>query len=264
MLNKVSVIIITWNAKHFLEKSLPSLFQKNSGFDFELIIIDNNSTDGTGDYVKINYPEAKYFYNTENKGVAPARNQGLKIASGKYILILDVDTEFITDNALDKLYSFMENNSDVGLIGAQLIGTDGKVQRSCLGFPSVWVKMLVRFENLPLLRNLSMFRKYYLLDRDLTKATEVDYVIGAFQFIRRDCINKIGLYDDRIFYGPEDIDFCLRLRKHGYKTIYYPDVKLFHYYQRITKKIFSKITLKHFNGLLHFFWKHKYINYPKI
>ncbi|HWA06360.1 MAG TPA: glycosyltransferase family 2 protein [Ignavibacteria bacterium] len=260
----ISIIIITWNALHFLEKCLPSIYAKNHGTDFELILIDNNSTDGTKEYVMTNYPDTRYIFNDHNRGVAPARNQGFKIAQGKYILILDVDTEFITDSPLKQLKEYMDNNPDSGLIGAQLVSGDGEIQRSCLKFPSVWIKLFVRFERFSFIKNSRMLKEYYMEDFDHESVLEVDYVIGAFQFIRKTMIDKIGYYDEHIFYGPEDIDYCLRAKNNGYKVVYYPKVKLFHFYQRITKRLFTKITFKHFAGLAYFFRKHRYVNYPKL
>lgn len=263
-MNKLSVIIISWNAKHFLEKCLKSLYGKNKDFDFELIFIDNNSTDGTGQYVNQIYPQINYIFNNENRGVAPARNQGFKIANGDYLLILDVDTEFISENSLSILFDFMEANPRVGLIGAQLISSDGEIQKSCLKFPSIWIKLLVRFEKFSFIKKLRIIKEYYMDGCNHNEPLEVDYVIGAFQFIRKKLLDEIGLYDEKIFYGPEDIDFCLRVKRHGYKVVYYPHVKLYHFYQRITKKILTRITYKHLRGLMYFFWKHKYINYPKL
>lgn len=260
----ISIIIITWNALDFLTKCLNSIFIKNEGKKFEVILIDNNSSDGTKDFILNNYPDIICIFNSVNKGVAPARNQGLKIANGKYILILDVDTEFITVNPLAELCEYMDENPSVGLVGAQLISSDGEIQKSCLKYPSVWIKIFVRFERFPIIKNSKMVEEYYMSKLNHNKILEVDYVIGAFQFIRASMIDKIGLYDEKIFYGPEDIDYCLRLKKYGYKVVYYPGVKLFHYYQRITKKLFTKITFKHFIGLIYFFWKHKYINKPGI
>lgn len=263
-MSEISIIIISWNARHFLEKCLPSIFDKNPGIDFELIIIDNNSTDGTQDYIVQKFPQAKYIHNDKNRGVAPARNQGFAVAQGKYILILDADTEFITENALCELKSYMESDPQIGLIGVQLISSDGEIQKSCLRFPSLWVKLFVRFEKFGFIRNSKMIRNYYMSEIDREKVVIVDYVIGAFQFIRKKMIEEIGIYDEKIFYGPEDIDYCLRAKHHGYKVVFFPKVKLFHFYQRITKRIFNKITFKHFTGLAYYFWKHKYINYPKF
>lgn len=264
IMNKsVTIIIITWNALHFLKVCLRSVYEKNTSTEFEIILIDNNSSDGTEEFVRNAYPQIKYYKNKENKGVAPARNQGLKLSNSDYCLILDVDTEFITENALNELMGYMSKRPEVGLIGAQLISSDGEIQNSCLEFPSLWVKMFVRFERFTFIKNTQMLKSYYMLDYNKQTEKEVDYVIGAFQFIRREMLEKVGLYDEKIFYGPEDIDFCLRGKRAGFKTVYYPAVKLNHFYQRITKKVFSKITFKHIKGLIYFFWKHKYINYPK-
>jgi len=159
---------------------------------------------------------------------------------------------------------YMNDNTEVGLIGAQLKSSDGEIQRSCLKFPSLWVKLFVRFEKLRFIKNSKMMNDYYMNDLDRETTCEVDYVIGAFQFIRSKMISDIGVYDEKIFYGPEDIDYCLRAKRSGYKVIYYPKVKLFHFYQRITKRLFTKITFKHFKGLAYFFWKHKYVNSPGL
>ena len=255
-----SLIIITWNAKHFLEKCLDSIYNKNKGFEFELVMVDNNSTDGTREFVENKYPETVYIYNDSNKGVAPARNQGLSIAKGKYKLILDVDTELLTENAFAKLVDFMESNKEVGIIGAKLMFSNDELQHTCLKFPSVGVKVFTR---LGVFGGSKMLREYYMFDFDHNSIKEVDYVIGAFQLLRSQMLEKIGLYDDKIFYGPEDIDYCLRARRAGYKTVYFPEVKLYHFYQRITKKFFTKITILHIKGLIHFILKHKYIIYPK-
>jgi len=263
-MENLSVIMITWNAKHFLEKSLASLYQKNKGFNFELIVIDNHSTDGSIEFIEANYPDAVLIRNKQNMGVAPARNQGFKAAKGKYFLIIDVDTEMVTDDAFEKLYNYMEQNPNVGILGAKLIFQNGELQLSCRTFPSVWVKLFNRIDKLFLFRNSKMLKNHYMADFDHDRIQSVDYVIGAFQFIRKSLIDEIGNYDESIFYGPEDIDFCLRARRRGYLTVYFPQVVLYHFYQRITKKIFNKITYMHFKGLFHYFFKHKYIFYPKI
>ncbi|MBX7045684.1 MAG: glycosyltransferase family 2 protein [Ignavibacteria bacterium] len=261
---KISVIIITWNALHFLEKCLTSLNEKNSSFEYELIIIDNKSSDGSIEYIEEKFPQAILIKNKTNKGVGPARNQGLQIAKGKYILILDVDTEFLTLNGLQMLYDFMEENPSIGVTGAKLLFPNNEIQHTCRKFPSVAVKLFNRFESIGFIRDSKSLKDHYMMDKDHDKIQKVDYVIGAFQFIRKDVVDKIGLYDEHIFYGPEDIDFCLRAQRAGYDTAYFPYVELYHFYQRITKKFFTKITWEHIKGLVYFYRKHKYITYPKI
>lgn len=260
----LSVVIITWNAKNFLIKCLESIYEKNPGFKFELIIIDNNSHDGTIEFIKSEYPDSILIENSENKGVAPARNQGLKIAKGKYVLILDVDTELLTQDAFSKMFDYMEQHTQTGIIGAKLLFSNGDLQHSCRNFPGVMLKIISRFENFSFIRNSSLLNEHYMMNADHTKIMEVDYVIGAFQLLRSELIQKIGVYDENIFYGPEDIDYCLRSKRAGYKTIYFPEVELYHHYQRITKKFFTKATFEHIKGLIYYFRKHAYFTKPKI
>ncbi len=184
-MENLSVIMITWDAKHFLEKSLASIYQKNKGFKFELIIIDNHSTDGSIEFIESVYPDAVLIRNSQNSGVAPARNQGFKVANGKYLLILDVDTELITENAFEKLFNYMEQNSKAGILGAKLIFKTGELQLTCRTFPSVGVKLFNRIEKLFFFKNSKMLKKHYMVDYDHDKIMSVDYVIGAFQFIRK-------------------------------------------------------------------------------
>lgn len=259
----LSVVIITWNAKHFLEKCLKSIYDRNIGFEFELIIIDNNSSDGSLEFIKSEYSNAILIENKSNRGVAPARNQGIKIAKGEYILILDVDTELLTENAFKTMCEYMDLNLNTAVLGAKLIFSDGALQHTCRKFPSIWLKMFTRFGNLPFINMQKMINDNSMVDYDHNIIMKVDYLIGAFQLVRKSIFDLIGAYDESIFYGPEDIDFCLRVKKNKYDVVYFPGVVLYHFYQRITKNVFSKITLLHIKGLFHFFLKHKYINYPK-
>jgi len=261
---KVSVIIITWNALSYLKKCLHSLYERNIDFQFELIIIDNNSSDGSIDFIEKNYPECVLIKNSENKGVGPARNQGLAIAKGEYSLILDVDTEFLTANGLKLISDYMDTNPGAGILGAKLLFPNNEIQHSCRKFPDVWVKIFNRFESIDKIKNSNSLKNHYMINSDHSKIQKVDYIIGAFQFIRMEVVKKIGVYDEKIFYGPEDIDFCLRAKKAGYYTVYFPEVELYHFYQRITKKFFTKITYEHIKGLIYYFVKHRYINYPEI
>lgn len=260
---KLTVIIITWNAKDFMEKCLRSIYNRNRNLQFELIIVDNNSQDGTTGFIKSHYPDVTLIRNSTNIGVAPARNQGLSIAKGKYVLILDVDTEIITENAFSLITDFMERNPKVGLAGAKLIYPDGTLQHTCRRFPSIWVKLLIRFERFSFIRKSKMMSEHYMSNEDHDNVLFVDYVIGAFQLIRKSLLDEIGHFDENIFYGPEDIDFCLRAKKKNYKIVYFPHVVLYHFYQRITRSFFSKVTYSHVKGLIHFFLKHKYLTYPK-
>ena len=256
--NDVSVVIISWKMKDLLQRCLQSIYKFTSGVKLEIIVIDNNSQDGTSEMIENQFPKIGLIKNKENRGVAPARNQGIEIAKGKYILILDADVELI-ENSIQKLFEFMESNANCGIVGSKLISTDHQLQYSCKRFPNLFSFIFRRLEHFDTIRNSKTLRYHTMQDWDHKEIKEVDYLIGACQFIRTNVIKKIGMYDDNIFYGPEDIDFCLRIWKVGYKVIYYPHTQIIHHEQRITKKNFlSKVSIKHFFGILYIYRKYNY------
>lgn len=254
----VSIVIISWRMKELLQICLKTIYSFTSGINFETIVIDNNSSDGTSEMIEKEFPEVVLIKNSENRGVAPARNQGIEIARGKYILILDADVE-LTENSILKLFQYMEDDKTCGVVGSKLIGTDHQLQFSCKRFPNFLSFIFRRLEHFSFIRNSKTLRYHTMQDWDHKEIKEVDYLIGACQFIRSEVIKKIGMYDDKIFYGPEDIDFCLRTWRAGWKVVYFPQTEIIHHEQRITKKnIFSKVSLKHFLGILYLYKKYKF------
>lgn len=251
----VSIVLITWKMRDLLDKLLQSMHKYSADFTFELIIIDNNSQDGTIELIKEKYESAILIKNEKNKGVGPARNQGIRIAKGKYIMILDADMEF-SDNSILHLFNFMEKNPQAGLIGCKLVDSNGQLQYSCKRFPK-FSSMVYRRIEFNFAKNSKSLNNHLMKDWDHNEIAEVDYVIGACQFIRKSVMDKVGLYDDAIFYGPEDMDMCIRIWRNGSKVFYYPFTCIYHHEQRITKKkLFSMITFKHMLGILYLFKKY--------
>ncbi len=254
----VSIVIISWKMKDLLQSCLNTIYNFTSGITFEIIVIDNNSLDGTSEMIETEFPEIILIKNPENRGVAPARNQGIEIAKGKYVLILDADVELI-ENSILKLFEFMESKPDCGVVGSKLVSTDRQLQFSCKRFPNLLSFIFRRLEHFDVIKNSKTLRYHTMQDWDHSGIKEVDYLIGACQFIRYEVIKKIGMYDDKIFYGPEDIDFCLRVWRANYRVIYFPESQIIHHEQRITKKnFFSKVSLKHFTGILYLYKKYNF------
>lgn len=254
----VSVVIISWKMRTLLEVVLSTINKFTSGISYELILIDNDSQDGTAEMIKTNFPDAVLVENKHNLGVAPARNQGLKIARGKYILILDADMEFV-DNTIEKLFDFMEANKDCGLVGAKLTEPDGTLQYTCKRYPTFSALFFRRLDKFSFFKNSKQLKEHIMADWAHDEVKDVDYVIGACQFFRKEVMDKIGYYDDTIFYGPEDLDYCMRIWRAGWKVYYYPHTRIIHHEQRITKKnFFSKITYKHLLGIIHLFRKYNF------
>lgn len=255
---EVSIVIISWKMRDLLERCLNTIFEFTKDLTFEVIVIDNNSQDGTSEMIQKNFPQVKLIKNSENRGVAPARNQGIKETIGRYILILDADMELV-ENSIKQLYDFLETNPEAGIVGCKLVDKDLNLQFSCKRFPTILAFLFRRLEWIDTIKNSKTLKYHTMQDWDHSQISEVDYLIGACQFFRREVVDKIGMYDDKIFYGPEDIDFCLRIWKAGWKVYYYPFTQIIHHEQRITKKnLFSKISLKHFAGIFYLYRKYNF------
>jgi GT2 family glycosyltransferase len=252
----VSIIIITWKMKSLIQRLLSTISELSHGFSYEIIVIENNSQDGTIEMIEESFKDVCLIKNATNLGVAKARNQGLKIAKGRFILILDADMELI-ENSIEKMINYMDENKNIGLLGSKLIAANGALQFSCKRFPNLFALIARRLEMIPFIRNSKTLNNHLMKDWIHDSIKEVDYLIGACQLIRRDVITKIGYYDDNIFYGPEDIDYCLRVWRAGWKVVYFPNTQIIHHEQRITKKsIFSQITVKHICGIYYIFNKY--------
>ena len=245
----ISIVIISWRMKTMLRELLASIRMHTSGISYELIIVDNQSEDGTSEMIEKEYQDAVLINNYKNIGVAPARNQAFRIANGRYIITLDAGMLFV-DNSLMKLVEFMDKSPEAGLCGAKLIFPDGRVQPSGRRFPNLLAFILRRLQFISIARRSKTLRWHEMAEWDRTDVRRVDYVIGACQCIRREAMDSVGFLNEKIFYGPEDIDYCLRMYKNGWQVYYYPLTSIIHYEQRITKKnLFTKMTFLHFNGV---------------
>lgn len=251
---KASIVILTWNSQEVIDGCLSSLAQGISSYPFEVIVVDNASSDQTLATVQSRYPWVRLVRNRVNLGVAPARNQGMRMARGEYVIILDDDT-VVHPGALDRLLLYMENHREVGLCGPQLTNFEGRYHLSCRLFPTLSYKLVRR---LPFRFARRMTRAVEMADWDHATIRDVDYTIGACQTIRQAALAQVGLLDEHIFYGPEDVDLCLRLHKAGWRVVYNPEAVVTHRERRVTRSLFSFLGYKHMRGLLYYFWKHGY------
>lgn len=232
-----------------LRPCLRSLEPVMSRREVETIWVDNGSTDGAADFVRKHYPGITAKLLPENKGVAYARNRGVELSTGRYILFLDDDTES-TPEAIDTLINYLETHPEAGIAGCALRDKQGRLQDSFKTYPGLWCKV-----------------KNVLRCKLRIKPPEValppaaiypTYVIGACQLIRREVFDKVGLLDEVIFYGPEDADLCLRARKAGWLTAYLPQACIMHHWRRITtRSLTSPASKAHIRALMHFWRKHR-------
>ncbi|MCL4302425.1 MAG: glycosyltransferase family 2 protein [Anaerolineae bacterium] len=252
---KLSIVLLTWNAAQHIRPCLDSLLPQVPE-KTEFIIIDNGSTDDSRQIIQRHYPEMTLIVNEENRGVGPARNQGLRLAKGQYILVLDIDT-VAQPGAIAHLLQGMEDDRRVGLTAAKLVSPQGELQYTCRNFPTVWSKL---FRQIPSLQD-RLLQAEELRLWDHTTRQFVGYVIGACQMIRRQAMEQVGFYDEHIFYGPEDVDYCLRMWRGGWRVLYNPDAVIWHLERRVTRKKIWRNYLfwVHLKGLVWYFWRHKYL-----
>ena len=235
---KVSVIIVNYNVRDYLRQCLISVKRalNEIGDDGEVIVIDNCSLDGSIKMLEEEFKWVKLIKNSENLGFSRANNQGIKIAQGEYILLLNPDT-IIPEETFKRLIEFMDNNLEAGAVGVKLIDGKGKyLPESMRGFPDPKTSFFKITGIYKLFPNSATINRYYLGNLDKTKINEIEVLSGSFMFIRKKIFDEIGLLDERFFMYAEDIDLSYRIREKGYKIFYYPYISVVHYKGRSTKK----------------------------
>jgi N-acetylglucosaminyl-diphospho-decaprenol L-rhamnosyltransferase len=227
-MTRVSVIIVSYNTKNILINCLRAIYSSARGIEAEVFVVDNASTDGTVDAVRREFPQCRVMANETNVGFSGANNQAIRISSGRYILLLNPDT-VVEPDVLTKMVEFMEEQHDVGMVSCKLVTRDGGLDLACRRtFPSLW-DGLCRASGLsqwfPKSRLLARYNLTYL-DEDQT--CEVDAVNGAFMFARREAVEEVGLLDEDYFMYVEDLDWCFRFGKSGWKVVYHPAATTVH------------------------------------
>ena len=252
---KVSIVILTWNSTELLRGCLQSLPQAITTCGYEVLVIDNGSRGYTPASLRFEFPWMQLMVNQDNRGVAPGRNQGIRVAQGQYIILLDDDTA-VEPGAFDCLLTYMETHPRVGLSAPKLIDQERKLQLTCRFYPTLLDKLA---RQVPFAQAQRLRRETEMADWDHSSIRAVDYVIGACQVIRREALMTVGLLDEQIFYGPEDVDFCIRLRHAGWQVIYNPESVVVHKERRVARSFLSALSWKHLWGICYYFWKHGYL-----
>jgi len=251
----LEILIITWNSRGDLRRCLESIYRFPPPQRFVVTVIDNGSSDGTPAMLRDEFPQVQLVLNRRNRGVAPARNQGLRQTKAEFVMILDADTE-ILPGALTALLDAIRERPRAGVVGAQLLYSDRTVQPSCKRIPHLLAPVFNRMTAVPGVKRLRVWREHMMQDWLHDHPRPVDYVIGANQLIRTQALHEVGLLDENIFYGPEDIDFCARMWQHGWEVWYIPAARIIHHCARLTKRNpLSRLALLHLRGLHYFFRK---------
>ncbi|MCX7797887.1 MAG: glycosyltransferase [Melioribacter sp.] len=250
----LSIIIVNYNVKEFLLNLLDSIRKALNNLSVEIIVVDNASEDGSVDVIKEKFPEVKLIVNEKNIGFGAANNLALKIAKGKYFLLLNPDT-ILREDTLVKMIEFFDKHPECGIAGCKVLNPDGTLQLACRrGFPGPWTSFTKVMGLSKLFPKSRLFARYNLTYLDENQTYEVDAVSGAFMMLRREVYEKIGGFDSQFFMYGEDLDLCYRAQKANYKVFYVHSTEIIHYKGESTKR--SKIDeTKLFYDAMHLFVK---------
>jgi len=252
----LSIIIVSWRVRELLSQCLRSIYANSEGLELEVFVVDNDSQDGTVEMVHNQFPQARLLANKVNQGFAKANNQGIRLARGRYVLVLNPDTR-ILPSAFRSMFKFMDSHPHYGLAGCKLLNSDETLQPSVRRFPTFWDQFLLLFKVPHLLPNLPVFKKYLARDFDYDEPSEVDQVMGAFFWLRQEVLEKIGLLDEGFWIWFEEVDYCRRLRQAGWKIGYNPDTEIIHHFGQSFRQRLSVDRQKIFNrSLARYFKKH--------
>jgi GT2 family glycosyltransferase len=232
----ISVIIVNYNVREFLNNALTSLQKSLEGFSSEIYVVDNASDDGSVEAVAKNFPNVHLIANKTNLGFAKANNQALSQAKGKYLLLINPDT-IVQENSVRELMKFFELHPDAGMVGCKILNPDGTLQLPCRrSFPTPWIAFTKTFGLSALFPHSKLFARYNLTYLDPNQTYDVDAISGSFMMLRKDVYEKIGGLDETFFMYGEDLDWCYRVKQAGWKVYYVPATSIIHYKGESTKR----------------------------
>lgn len=249
----VSIIVIAFDVREEVLECLDSVERHRGAVRVEPILVDNGSTDGTAEAVTAAHPGVRIVRLASNEGLV-ARNHGLRLARGRLRMFLDSDA-LLTSGALEELVAFIDRHPAVGLVGPRIEYPDGTMQLSTRRFPPLMLPVLRRPPLDRLFEHGPTVRWHLMADEDHDHAREVEYVIGACQLFTAEAQAVAGEIDPKIFFGPDDADWCLRIRTAGLRIAYDPRATVIHAYRRSSRRPLSRIAVSHLRSYAHFQWK---------
>lgn len=246
----LSIVVVNRNTRELLDGCLGSIVSLVADIPMEVFVVDNGSSDGSQRMVRERYPAVRLLELGSNFGFAAANNRALVLSAGKYCLLLNSDT-VVTSGAVEAVVTYLEKNEEVGIAGLQLLNADGSRQNSIANFPS----LLTELFNKSLLRRLSPGR-YPGKERSYPGPIDVESVIGACLFVRRKTMEQVGMLDEEYFFYLEETDWCLRVRKAGWRVIHYPGASIYHLQGKSVEGVNVRARIEYFRSRYLFFRKH--------
>ncbi|AEH46352.1 glycosyltransferase family 2 protein [Parageobacillus thermoglucosidasius] len=252
----VSIIIVNYNTPKLTAETIDSILSSQTKYSYEIIVIDNHSSDHSVQLIKERFPEVKLIVNEENVGFAKANNQGINLSKGRYILLLNSDT-IVKEDTIEKMIEFMDKNRRIGASGCKVLLPNGKLDRAChRGFPTPMASFYYLVGLSKLFPKSPRFNQYHLGYMNLDEPHPIDCLVGAFMLVRREVIEQVGLLDEDFFMYGEDIDWCYRIKQAGWEIYYCPFTSIIHYKGASSKKKPFKIVYEFHRAMFLFHKKH--------
>lgn len=250
----LSIIILNYNADDWLEKTLLSIEQFPPDVSGEVIVVDNASTDGSVEMVKEKFPRVKLLELKENGGFAKGNNAGIRIAKGKYIMLLNSDTEFTEKTHFADMIEYFKDLPEIGVMTPKLVLADGSIDlASHRGEPTVWASLTYFAKLEQFFPNTKLFTQYHQSWKDFDQTHEIEACSGAAMIVRASALKKVGLLDENFFMYGEDLDWCRRFREAGYKVVYFPHSQIIHHKYKSGRGKMSDV--QHASSTEHHFWE---------
>lgn len=249
----LSIVIVNWNTRDLLAQCIESIYDTVSDLDFETIVVDNASTDGSVEMVRRDFPQVQIIANAENVGFVRANNQAIARCQGRYVLLLNSDTQALP-GSLDKTVQFMDEHPNAGIVGVRLLNPNGTFQASYTPFPTLWREFLM----------LSGLGRWLIRPTFPSYGPQVEkgpqrikgYVEGAYLAARRGAVDQVGGLDERIFMYAEDVDWCYQFHQGGWEVWYLPQAPIIHYGGQSSKKRRKRGEAELYRSRVYFFYKH--------
>lgn len=252
----VSIIIVNWNTCDISRDCLRSIAEQTKGIAYEVIFVDNASSDDSVEMVKNEFPQIVLVSNSENKGFAAANNQGMKVARGRYVLLLNSDT-LILDNAIAKTVAYADKHPEAGVVGCRVLNQDRTLQPTCFMYPSLLNLFLSSTYLYKLLPRSRFCGREHMSWWDRNNEMEVDVITGCFMLVRQEAIKDVGLMDESFFMYAEETDWCYRFQKAGWKNFFSPEGEIIHLGGASSKKVRPEMIIRLRKSILQFIKKHR-------
>jgi GT2 family glycosyltransferase len=251
----ISVVIVSWNAKSYLEECLTALTESPGRHTTEIIVVDNGSSDGSPEMVEANFPQVRLIKSEQNLGFATANNVGIRESSGRYVSLINSDAK-VLGNCLDSLADYLDKHPDVGNVGPKVLNRDMTLQGTCRRFPTLWNNFCQASGLARIFGKSRFFANEHMTFFPHDREMDVDVLVGCFWMVRRAALEDAGLLDEDFFMYAEDVDWCKRCWDSGWRVVFYPEPQAIHYRGGSSANDPVRFAVEQQRAVMHYWAKH--------